>query len=161
MSDWRPTDEAMETFEKEAWRHAGGVAWRDPNVKSVGWYGVLEKDRSAIEEGVRQGLTLPSSEGYAARLPDGTLLAVGDVITYNGIEDDGANSGVIIRADAGACDIVLYRHEFTVMRVLYEWGIKRLGRAGENIPDLPRHPEEFRCRMTESIGRTRENTKKP
>ena len=155
---WKMTDEQAEIFEIENWRNSGGVAWRDPNVKSVGWYGVLEKDRSSIEESVRQGLTLPSSDGYAAHLPDGTLLAVGDVISYEGIEEDGATSAIVVKADAGACTAILVRHEFTLMRVLYEWGVKRLGRAGENIPNLPRHPEEFRCRMTESIGRARKST---
>ena len=132
---WNISEEAMEAFEKESWRNSGGVAWRDPEVKSVCWYGVLMKDKSAIEESVRQGLTLPSSEGYAAKMADGTLIAVGDVISFDGIESYGATAGVVIRADAHACTMILHRHQFLMMRVLYKWGVRRLGR--DWFDDLP------------------------
>lgn len=160
--DWCPTDDEMEAFEEEAWRHAGSLEWRDPDVKSINWYTRLIDDKRTIAESVRQGLTLPSSDGYAARLLDGTLLAVGDVISYEGIEKDGATSAIVVKADAEACTTILIRHEFTLMRVLYKHKgkqiVKRLKRVEEHEPVTPRHPEEFRCRMSESIGRVRKST---
>jgi hypothetical protein len=101
-------------------------------------------------------------KGYEAYLPDGTILSAGDIATYDGIEADHASTGMVISADEGACSMILVRHEFLIMRVVYEHNgkqeVRRVGKFWDNknhSEKIHQHPDAHRCFREEFAQQSR------